>query len=208
MYLCKLADAYNQLTGESARSKSSGLAIAKARCQFVGNVRNATEMQLDEMTDHLQIILGENAPQQSGDGRHSNCGRPRLPKNVGKTRSQYKQSNARYFRERYASDKLFALSHSARRMVNDAIRKAGAIKSCSTKVIVGCSAKELMMHIERQFHDGMNWDNRSQWHIDHIVPLSSAKTVDELKSLLHFTNLRPLWAKDNLKKSSRITHLI
>jgi hypothetical protein len=49
----------------------------------------------------------------------------------------------------------------------------------------------------------MSWDNKHLWHIDHIIPLSSAKTEDELKQLCHYTNLQPLWAADNIKKSNK-----
>ena len=58
-------------------------------------------------------------------------------------------------------------------------------------------------HLEKQFAIGMSWENRSEWHIDHIIPLSSAKTEDEVYKLCHYTNLQPLWAEDNLKKSNK-----
>ena len=69
---------------------------------------------------------------------------------------------------------------------------------------MGCSPLQLKEHLEKQFTNGMCWENRSKWHIDHIIPLSSAKTEDELYNLCHYTNLQPLWAVDNLKKSNRI----
>ena len=59
-------------------------------------------------------------------------------------------------------------------------------------------------HLENQFKEGMTWHNRSEWHIDHIVPLSSANNEEELYKLCHYTNLQPLWAEENLKKSNKI----
>lgn len=50
----------------------------------------------------------------------------------------------------------------------------------------------------------MTWENRNEWHIDHITPLSSAKTEEELYKLCHYTNLQPLWAEENLKKGNKI----
>jgi len=58
--------------------------------------------------------------------------------------------------------------------------------------------------IESKFTDNMTWENHGKWHIDHIVPISSAITMAELEKLFHYSNLQPLWAKDNLAKSDKI----
>jgi hypothetical protein len=72
--------------------------------------------------------------------------------------------------------------------------------------MIGCSPTDLKLHLENQFVDGMSWENYGHkgWHIDHIIPLSSAKTVEEVLSLNHYTNLQPLWAVDNRKKGKKI----
>jgi hypothetical protein len=84
------------------------------------------------------------------------------------------------------------------------LKKNNITKKNKTFDIVGCTPEFLKEHLETQFIDGMTWGNRSKWHIDHIIPLSSAKTEDELYKLCHYTNLQPLWAEDNLKKSNKI----
>lgn len=58
----------------------------------------------------------------------------------------------------------------------------------------------LKWHLENQFKTDMSWENYGKWEIDHIVPLSSAKTEEELYSLCRYTNLQPLWKTDNIKK--------
>ena len=71
---------------------------------------------------------------------------------------------------------------------------------------VGYSVSDLLEHIERQFLRGMSWENMGQWHIDHIVPLSSFtfETFDcpDFRRAWALSNLRPLWATDNLKKQA------
>jgi len=71
---------------------------------------------------------------------------------------------------------------------------------------VGCSPDELIKRLESQFHLGMTWDNYGLygWHIDHIKPLASFDLTDEeqFKAACHYSNLQPLWAKDNLSKGS------
>jgi hypothetical protein len=70
---------------------------------------------------------------------------------------------------------------------------------------LGCSPQFLKEHIEKQFSDGMSWELVGKYiHIDHIIPLSSANTEEELYKLCHYSNLQPLWAEDNLKKSNKI----
>lgn len=76
-------------------------------------------------------------------------------------------------------------------------------KPSRTEMMIGCSFEDLKKHMESLFNDGMSWDNKGKWHIDHIIPLSSAKTISEVISLCHFTNLQPLWAKDNLRKGKK-----
>lgn len=78
--------------------------------------------------------------------------------------------------------------------------------------MLGYSRDELMQHLERQFLRGMTWDNYGEWHIDHIVPLSSFSITDsrspELAAAWALTNLRPLWARDNILKKDQRMHLI
>ncbi|MDK4727471.1 hypothetical protein [Rhizobium phaseoli] len=78
--------------------------------------------------------------------------------------------------------------------------------------LVGYSVDKLYAHLERQFLPGMSWENMGAWHVDHILPRSmfTYDTPDcpDFKACWAITNLRPLWAEDNLKKSDNRTHLI
>ena len=75
----------------------------------------------------------------------------------------------------------------------------------STFEIVGCTPDFLRGHLERQFKDGMTWENYgSHWHVDHRIPLASGNSADEIKGLSHWTNLQPLEALENIIKSDKI----
>jgi len=62
--------------------------------------------------------------------------------------------------------------------------------------------------LEKKFVGGMSWENYGKWHIDHIIPLSSANNEDEIYKLCYYTNLQPLWSEENLKKGKKINYLL
>jgi len=113
-----------------------------------------------------------------------------------------------YRRKLRESDPVFALAHRMRSLVAHGLRANGLSKRSKTAEIIGCTWPEFAAHIERQFLPGMTWENRHLWHIDHIVPLATAVTEADVLALSRFTNLRPMWAADNLAKNSKITHLL
>lgn len=99
----------------------------------------------------------------------------------------------------------FRLRKLIRGRLRQALIRAGSAKSCGFKDYIGCTPEFLKNHIESQFVPGMTWDNQgSDWHIDHIVPIShfDLTTKDGLCAANHFSNLRPLWAKENLAKGT------
>jgi len=72
--------------------------------------------------------------------------------------------------------------------------------------LLGCSISSLKHHLEGNFQPGMSWDNYGEWHVDHILPLASFDMTDnnQICKAWHYTNLQPLWAKDNLRKGAKI----
>jgi hypothetical protein len=101
-------------------------------------------------------------------------------------------------------DPIYNMKCRLRRRIIHVFERNGWKKDMRTLEYIGCSPKELKEHLENQFKEGMNWDNRGEWHIDHIIPLSSAKTKEELIKLNHYSNLQPLWAKENLCKGAKL----
>jgi hypothetical protein len=84
-----------------------------------------------------------------------------------------------------------------------AFRRIKENKPTKTENLLGCDWVVAKEHIETFFNDYLDWDNFNEWHIDHIVPLCSAKTIDELTPLCKYTNLQPLLSRDNLIKGGR-----
>ena len=89
---------------------------------------------------------------------------------------------------------------------------AAGKQGSSWEALVGYTKDDLVAHLERQFLTGMSWDRREEFHIDHIVPLASFsfETADdpEFRAAWALSNLRPLWALDNITKNDRRTHLL
>lgn len=103
-------------------------------------------------------------------------------------------------KDRRQKDPLYKLLTNLRAMVGGAFRNKGYIKKSRTHEILGCSYEACKAHLESKFESWMTWENHGLcnwqpnygWDIDHIIPLSSAKTEEELIKLNHYTNLQPL----------------
>jgi hypothetical protein len=109
-----------------------------------------------------------------------------------------------YDKSRKNTDPIYKLRRITRSRLYSFIKTKNITKQNRTFDIVGCTPEFLKEHIEKQFTEGMSWELLGQHiHIDHIIPLSSANTEEDVYKLCHYTNLQPLWAKDNLKKSNK-----
>lgn len=111
-------------------------------------------------------------------------------------------------RKKLKKDPLFKLRIYLGNRINFSIQNQGYKKTSKTHELLGASFEVVKKHIEKQFIEGMNWDNYGVWYIDHKIPLSSAKNEEELINLFHYINLQPLWALDNLKKGAKLNYNI
>jgi hypothetical protein len=110
-----------------------------------------------------------------------------------------------YEKKKRANDPEFKLVRTLRSRLNSALNRKNAIKSTKTLDFIGCSISYLMGYLESKFTERMTWENHGEWHIDHIKPCAKFNLLieDEQRKCFHYTNLQPLWAKDNLSKSSK-----
>lgn len=108
------------------------------------------------------------------------------------------------WKRKWDTNEQFAIKVRLRNLIRNSFRKKGYLKTSKTRDILGIEYDEFVSYIQSKFQEGMNWDNRGLWHIDHIIPLSSSKNEEDVIKLCHYTNLQPLWAKDNLMKGDKI----
>ena len=111
-----------------------------------------------------------------------------------------------YIQTKKNKNPLFKVELNIRSRVKQYLKQKNITQKNKTFEIVGIDVNELKKYLESQFLEGMCWDNYGiyGWHIDHKIPLCSAKNETELLKLFHYTNLQPLWAEDNLKKNGNL----
>ena len=180
---------------QSDKGKSTKLRLSRS----LGNIKRQKEYKKNWLLTDIGKLYGKNYQQSEKF------------KSYLKLDSTKKKRNE-YVKTKINSDPLFKLIHNVRSRLRGFLRVRNMKKTNRTFVMVGCTPEFLKKHLEKQFHrhpdthQPMNWKNHTVhgWHIDHIIPLDSAKTSEDVEKLMHYTNLQPLWAEYNLKKSNKI----
>jgi hypothetical protein len=116
----------------------------------------------------------------------------------------YKEAYRRYYLSR-KDDPMFALNYRMRHGIWRSVKEYK--KGQPWEGFVDYTVEELRVHLERQFRPGMGWHNMGEWHIDHVIPLKLHKIENpddpDFKAAWSLSNLRPLWAEDNLRKNAK-----
>jgi hypothetical protein len=122
----------------------------------------------------------------------------------------YKHIKNERKKERFKCDINYKLKEILRSRIRNVIKKNK--KAGSAVKDLGCTVEEFKTYLESKFQPGMTWENHglNGWHIDHIKPLASFDLTNRQQFLeaCHYTNLQPLWAKDNIIKSDKILTII
>ena len=116
-----------------------------------------------------------------------------------------------YQRIKYKTNPGYNIKMRLSNRIRDALRYVNVTKRNRTVDYLGISIPEFRIHLEKQFYvnsktgEMMSWKNMSKWHMDHIIPCYSydLTNVDAQKKCFHYTNIRPMWAEENLKKGNR-----
>ena len=168
--------------------------VAKAKEWSAKNIKKRLEISRKYTEKHKDKIK-EKAKITRGTESYKN-----------KAKEWRKNNVTTYLRNKRQSDPMFALRFKMRSIIRKAFDRNGYTKRSKSQSILGCTFEQLKKHLESQFQPGMSWENRSEWHIDHIIPLASVKTEEDVIRLNHYTNLQPLWAADNLRKSDKMDY--
>jgi hypothetical protein len=129
-------------------------------------------------------------------------------------RKQNRDKMRIYYRNKRKTDINFKLTENLRKRVRKVLN--GKSKSKNTLKLLGCSVDFFKKHLENQFQPGMSWENYGNpngdhsecWHIDHIAPCASFDLSDpkQQQKCLHYSNLQPLWAGDNIRKGAKLDY--
>lgn len=105
-------------------------------------------------------------------------------------------------------DPIKAMQARLSRLHRHALAQVGCLKRSPTFEHLGYTPDEFAAHIEKQFLPRMGWHNMPEWQIDHIIPVSEARSEADVIALNQLPNLRPMWAHENNRKKNKRTSLL
>lgn len=137
--------------------------------------------------------------------RYKDSHKEQLSASAKRYRQERKKEINEKHLDRLHNDPIYKLKERVRFNVRDALRRKGHNKTCKTAEIVGCDLDFLCNYLLKTWESnyGQPWDGED-YHIDHIVPLATAKTEEEVIKLCHYTNLQLLKPEDNMLKSDNL----
>lgn len=171
--------------------------------EVISKKKKARYQQNKEEIKQKERLRRQRDPQRCRE-MHNKSQKQWRSENKDRVRAIY----CRHMKKKRREDALFDLKCKCRERIAHALRKTNSRKSKRTIELTGCTAVELVAHIESLFLPGMTWKNRGRygWHIDHIIPIAKfdLRDPDQQSAAFHYTNLQPLWAKDNMTKGSKV----
>jgi hypothetical protein len=167
------------------------------------------QLKLWKINNKEKVLLGQKIYREKNKIKLQEYRQEYRVKNIDKIDENRKKTQHLinfYLKNKRDSNPVYKLTVNMRSRVKSYLKITNIVKKSKTFEIVGCTPEFLKEHLEKQFKDGMSWENYGLygWHIDHMIPLSSAKTEEEVYELCHYVNLQPLWVEDNLRKGNKI----
>ena len=181
------------------RRRKNGIPKVKGTSKLCLRCSTPIELNRNAHTRHCQACAHEHALEKARE--------------ASRRKSQTAEGRAaasEWTKKKRARDPSFRVSSHMKVLIHRGLdgKKAGR----SWREFVPYTLDQLMAHLERQFLPGMTWENKGEWHIDHIRPLSSfqfdSPADPAFQDAWALSNLRPLWGRDNIRKQAKRTHLI
>lgn len=197
----------DRITEQNKKYREKNPEVVKAR-------RDAWYQENKERIAEVRRENAESLRQKSQAYREKNREKVLAQKRVhmklynANNKEKVRESKRKTLKIRRETDSLYRLKRNTATLIRMKLNSGGYKKQSRTHEILGCDWDFFKFHMERQFLKGMSWENRSDWHIDHILPASSARNEEEAIRLNHFTNLRPMWAAENIAKSNKVLTLL
>jgi hypothetical protein len=125
-----------------------------------------------------------------------------------KNTEKIREVKRNYERTRKSNDPIYKLISNFRTAIYQVLKENNVEKNGHYFEVLKYSPEELILRLEKQFVDGMSWDNYGKWHVDHILPITSFNINEigdeEFMKCWSLSNLQPLWGDENVRKSNKI----
>lgn len=181
--------------------------IKKKICNSCIDIKKKEKDEKRKISKELKKIYLKKYNESNKDKKkeyNSNYYKNNKDKYKNYNKSKRKRKSYPYIKNRRSIDPLYKLTCNIRNLIKNSVANQGYSKKSKTYEILCMTYDDFKIYIESKFLDGMSWNNYGEWHLDHIIPISMAKSEEEIILLNHYTNFQPLWAKDNLKKSNSL----
>ena len=209
----------NEISREKRRQKLGIKARLLAKHRFQG----ALEEKHCLVCNEWKVLKEFSKQKKSWDGFQSNCKeckrithQKKMSTELNRQRKRAQQrkcdrkrigngKSSAYQRKRRREDPAFAIVSRLRRRLAHALKAQGANKSTGTIKLLGCTSAFFRSYIEKQFIDGMTWQNRDKWHLDHRVPCAAFNLLNpsQQRYCFWYKNHQPMWARQNLRKNDK-----
>jgi len=182
--------------------KENGITMGQSGRRFIGGKKVADKKWRDNNKEYMNQKT-KNWYEQNKEHRKDYLKEYR-EKNIDRIR----EVKRTYEKTRKHNDPIYKLINNFRTAIYQVLKENNVQKNGHYFEILKYSPEDLIVHLERQFKDGMNWDNYGKWHVDHVLPISRHNIQEigdeEFMKCWSLNNLQPMWGEENIRKSNKI----
>ena len=184
--------------------KENGIIMGPSGRRFIGGREVATKKYFSKPETKERLRKNYNIWNEKNKEHRKQYLKEYREKNIDKIR----QNKRDYERNRKARDPLYKLISNFRTAIYQVLKESNVEKNGHYFDILGYTPEELINHLEKQFTEGMTWENYGEFHVDHKLPISSFNIKEigdeEFMRCWCLDNLQPMWGEENIRKSNKI----